>query len=147
MPEINPFKSPWFEKSIQIHQECKAQGFSLSQAKLFVYVYIKSSGEGLKEFLESRKNAEALRVMLGLEHYFKFDSAEEKESIENISNVFKRADQEICQDTGKEFVIGSELYDRLRFHEDMDFQGKVLMDYFTAILPQIQPELRKLLAA
>jgi hypothetical protein len=144
------FISMNFEDALCITALCSDLGLSNDDARLFVYIYVKSSGHpsGIQCFLEEKEEEIlALEIMLGKrdistlcpenpktnEHgdtLRKFGSFV-KDSINELDDIARHG-------AGREFHFRSELAQRLRFHTDQDFRNEKLRVYSTLILPHMK---------
>ena len=133
-----------FEKdALTIHDFCAKEFFGSDLAKLLTYVHLKIQKDGLDGLLESDADVSALRILLGQEDEFSNYPSELRSKLQAFSKIINKTDHKLCQETGKERGLAGELQERLRFHIDRTFQDEILYLYYTQVLQELDPDLKK----
>ena len=143
---MDPFEPNNIDAAVRIYCTCDELKYPESHAKLFVYIHFKINEYGILSLLNGKQEISAIRILLGLDEIMAPFGNREKDSLQKLSNTIKDADRKNTMHTGKEFVMGSELYNRLRFHEDVSYREEMLNLYYSFILPEINPRFKELTA-
>jgi hypothetical protein len=148
--DSDQFISRNFEDALSITALCSDLGISNDDARLFVYIHIKSSGHpsGIQRFFEEKEEEIlALEIMLGKKDLSIISSGSPSESecnenLRKFGSLMKDSldalDNFARHECGHEFHFRSELARRLRFHTDEEFRKEKLRIFSTLILPQMK---------
>lgn len=148
--DIDQFISGNFEDALSIAALCFDLGISNDDARLYVYIYVKSSGHpsGVQCFVEEKEEEIlALEIMLGKKDISVLSStnpseSESDEKLQQFGSLIKESvdalDNFARHECGHEFRFRSELTHRLRFHTDKEFMKEKLLIFSTVILPRMK---------
>jgi hypothetical protein len=144
------FISMNFEDALSITALCSDLGISNDDARLFVYIYVKSSGHpsGIQCFHEEKEEEIlALEIMLGKRDISTLCSDNQKLNEcgdtlrrfgSGVRDSINELDEIARHGAGREFHFRSELAQRLRFHTDKEFRNEKLRVYSTLVLPHMK---------
>jgi hypothetical protein len=140
-----------FEDALSITALCSDLGISNDDARLFVYIHVKSSAHplGIQCFTEEREEEIlALEIMLGKKDLSVLSSddmdqnSELSDTLHKFGSFVKDSINELDgiarHGCGRELYFHSELARRLRFHTDKEFRKEKLRIYSTLILPNMK---------
>jgi hypothetical protein len=142
------FIKNYFDIAMKIHAICSDNSISKDDAKLYVYIYVKTceSAEGIDYFEQDCTiEIEALKSLLGSDYNQNATVFEEPVTpqmlVELYQSFVKKAitkiERDIQLEYGLERVIRSELADRLRLHVDPSFRSRHIDIFKNLIYPEI----------
>ncbi len=141
------FIDRFFTVAMKIHAYCTDNYISKEDAKLYVYIYVKSteSPDAIEYFSQDcSTEIEAIKTLLGNDP-FEAIILEDPITPQELQNAYKifvskslqKLERDIQLEYGLENVFRGELLNRLRFHTDESFKKKHINFFMRNILPGI----------
>lgn len=143
----NSFIDRFFTVAMKIHAYCTDNCISKEVAKLYVYIYVKSSEspDGIEYFNQDcSTEIEAIKTLLCSDPFeaLVLEDPVTPQELQNAYKVFvskslQKLERDIQLEYGLENVFRGELLNRLRFHTDESFRKKHIDFFLKTILPGI----------
>jgi hypothetical protein len=142
------FIKNYFDIAMKIHAICSDRSISKDDAKLYVYIYVKTceSPEGIDYFeLDCTTEIEALKSLLSSSSVEDAMVLEEPVTPQMVLQLYQsfvkksinKIERDMQLEYGLERVISSELADRLRLHVDPSFRTEHIDIFKNLIYPEI----------
>jgi len=142
MINYDNFITRYIDDALSISALCSDLGLSRDDAKLFTYIFVKSSQHprGMGYFSDEREEEiAALEIMLGLKEF----TSQVGLGGVGVSNGINALDHAAREMFGVESYLRSELLRRLRFHRDVEYRKEKLAFFSSTILPCMKDYTRK----
>ena len=155
MIDPDKFISAYIDDALSISALCTDLGLSRDDAKLFTYIFVKSSNHplGLDYFSDEREEeVAALEIMLGLRQFasglgLTKENYQTVGALQNFGSAVAdgvyELDRGARESLAVESYLRSELLRRLRFHKDVEYRKAKLALFSGAILPRMKEYNRK----
>jgi len=155
MIDPDKFMSTYIDDALSISALCSDLGLSRDDAKLYTYIFVKSTNHasGLEYFSDEREEEiAALEIMLGLKEFTVHKSfVGNSDACQTVLKDFGAAvserinalDYSAREMFGTESYLHSELLRRLRFHRDVEYRKEKLAFFSSTILPRMKEYTRK----
>lgn len=152
---IDQFIKSYIDDALSISALCSDLGLSRDDAKLFTYIHVKSmsSPAGIECFNDAaEQEILALQIMLGIKRFpsikpeVPLDEPSEAaigDFTDTLSDRIKELDYIADEGRGLESYFRSELFRRLRFHQDPEYRKEKLKVYMEKIYPRMKEYTKK----